>query len=189
MLTSHKLSGKYIFITGFLFTAVLGTLSHFFYEWSGNATLIGLFCPVSESAWEHMKLLFFPALLYCLLLKYIREKESPNIVLPILSGILTGTTFIPTFFYTYSGILGFTVVWIDIAIFYICTGITFVMASNLYRSQSPEVPRGTFRDCKRPPLQKAERFRTLIYGLTLLYTILFFVFTFTHPDLALFQGP
>ena len=121
MLTSHKLSGKYIFITGFLFTAVLGTLSHFFYEWSGNATLIGLFCPVSESAWEHMKLLFFPALLYCLLLKYIREKESPNIVLPILSGILTGTTFIPIFFYTYSGILGFTVVWIDIAIFYICT--------------------------------------------------------------------
>ena len=63
MLASYKLSGKYIFISGFLFTSVLGTLSHFFYEWSGDSTFIGLVCPISESAWEHMKLLFFPALL------------------------------------------------------------------------------------------------------------------------------
>lgn len=156
MLTSHKLSGKYIFITGFLFTAVLGTLSHFFYEWSGNATLIGLFCPVSESAWEHMKLLVFPgsALLSPSQI-YTGKRKSEHRFADPWSGILTGTTFIPIFFYTYSGILGFTVVWIDIAIFYICTGITFVMASNLYRSQSPEVPRGTFRDCKRPALAKS----------------------------------
>ena len=71
MLASYKLSGKYIFISGFLFTSVLGTLSHFFYEWSGDSTFIGLVCPISESAWEHMKLLFFPALLYCFLFKLI----------------------------------------------------------------------------------------------------------------------
>ena len=51
MLASYKLSGKYIFISGFLFTSVLGTLSHFFYEWSGDSTFIGLVCPISESAW------------------------------------------------------------------------------------------------------------------------------------------
>ena len=45
MLASYKLSGKYIFISGFLFTSVLGTLSHFFYEWSGDSTFIGLVCP------------------------------------------------------------------------------------------------------------------------------------------------
>ena len=72
MLASYKLSGKYIFISGFLFTSVLGTLSHFFYEWSGDSTFIGLVCPISESAWEHMKLLFFPALLYCFLLCTLR---------------------------------------------------------------------------------------------------------------------
>lgn len=171
MLTPHKLSDKYIFIAGFLFTSVLGTLSHFFYEWSGNSTLIGLICPISESAWEHMKLLFFPALLCCLLMKLLYKKAVPNASLPLLSCILTGTTLIPVFFYTYSGILGFTIVWIDIAIFYLCTGITFTMATKLYNSQ------------------KAERFRFLIYGLTILYTILFFVFTFIQPDIALFQNP
>mgnify|MGYP006900171473 FL=1 len=43
----------------------------FFYEWSGDSTFIGLVCPISESAWEYMKLLFFPALLYCFLFKLI----------------------------------------------------------------------------------------------------------------------
>ena len=146
MLASYKLSGKYIFISGFLFTSVLGTLSHFFYEWSGDSTFIGLVCPISESAWEHMKLLFFPALLYCFLFKLIYKNAVPNVSLPLLSGILTGTTLIPVFFYTYSGILGFTVVWIDIAIFYLCTGITFSMASKLYEQKN------------------IARFRFLIYG-------------------------
>lgn len=98
MLASYKLSGKYIFISGFLFTSVLGTLSHFFYEWSGDSTFIGLVCPISESAWEHMKLLFFPALLYCFLFKLIYKNAVPNVSLPLLSGILTGTTLIPVFF-------------------------------------------------------------------------------------------
>ena len=171
MLASYKLSGKYIFISGFLFTSVLGTLSHFFYEWSGDSTFIGLVCPISESAWEHMKVLLFPALLYCFLFKLIYKNAVPNVSLPLLSGILTGTTLIPVFFYTYSGILGFTVVWIDIAIFYLCTGITFSMASKLYEQKN------------------IARFRFLIYGLTILYSILFFIFTFIQPDIALFQNP
>jgi hypothetical protein len=33
------------------------------------------------------------------------------------------------------------------------------------------------------------RFRFLIYGLTILYSILFFIFTFIQPDIALFQNP
>lgn len=171
MFTSHNLSAKYILTAGFLFTSVLGTLSHFFYEWSGRSMLAGLFCPISESVWEHMKLLFFPALLFCLLVKFLCKNIVPNMTLPVLSGILTGSTFIPVFFYTYSGILGFTVVWLDIAIFYLCTGITFTMAAKLYSSQ------------------KTGRFRFLIYGLTILYAILFFLFTFIRPNLSLFQSP
>ena len=171
MLASYKLSGKYIFISGFLFTSVLGTLSHFFYEWSGDSTFIGLVCPISESAWEHMKLLFFPALLYCFLFKLIYKNAVPNVSLPLLSGILTGTTLIPVFFYTYSGILGFTVVWIRLngCKSSICS--PFSMASKLYEQKN------------------IARFRFLIYGLTILYSILFFIFTFIQPDIALFQNP
>ena len=117
-----------------------------------------------------MKLLFFPALLYCFLFKLIYKNAVPNVSLPLLSGILTGTTLIPVFFYTYSGILGFTVVWIDIAIFFtFVLESTFSMASKLYEQKN------------------IARFRFLIYGLTILYSILFFIFTFIQPDIALFQ--
>ena len=54
---------KLYFIGGILFTAILGTLSHFFYDWTGQGALIGLISPVNESTWEHMKLVFFPLLL------------------------------------------------------------------------------------------------------------------------------
>ena len=51
-------------LTGFLTTAVLGTLAHFAYRWSDGALLAGVFCAVNESVWEHMKLLFFPVFLF-----------------------------------------------------------------------------------------------------------------------------
>ena len=58
---------KLYFIGGILFTAILGTLSHFFYDWTGQGALIGLVSPVNESTWEHMKLVFFPLLFWTLL--------------------------------------------------------------------------------------------------------------------------
>lgn len=41
-------------IIGFIFVLVLGTISHFAYDWSGQNTLIGFLVPVSESTWEHI---------------------------------------------------------------------------------------------------------------------------------------
>ena len=42
-------------IIGFVFVSVIGTLAHFVFEWSGNNTVVGLFCPINESPWEHLK--------------------------------------------------------------------------------------------------------------------------------------
>lgn len=62
-------------IIGILFVLVTGTLSHFLYDWSGRLPVVGLFAPVNESVWEHMKLLFFPMLLYALFL-CLKYKEN-----------------------------------------------------------------------------------------------------------------
>jgi len=43
-------------LLGFVFCCILGTLSHFFYDWSGQNIIVGMFCPVNESVWEHLKL-------------------------------------------------------------------------------------------------------------------------------------
>ena len=44
---------------GIIFTLATGTLLHFTYEWSGENPFVALYSPVSESVWEHLKLLFF----------------------------------------------------------------------------------------------------------------------------------
>ena len=43
-----------------LVAAFLGTLNHFLYFLSGQSPIVALFCPVNESVWEHLKLLYFP---------------------------------------------------------------------------------------------------------------------------------
>lgn len=55
--------GKRLFyweLAGALFTAALGTLLHFVYDWSGGWGAAAAFSAVNESTWEHMKLLFSP---------------------------------------------------------------------------------------------------------------------------------
>ena len=49
-------------IIGFLTVCALSGVFHFIYDWSGKQAWIGFFCPVNESTWEHLKLLFFPVL-------------------------------------------------------------------------------------------------------------------------------
>ena len=104
-------------IAGFIFTAVFGTFSHFFYGWSNENPLIGLISPVNESTWEHMKLVFSPVLLWSLLLPPHLSDESPSLRPALLFGGLLGTFAVPVLFYTYSGVLGRNVTWVDILIF------------------------------------------------------------------------
>ena len=47
-------------ISGLVFVLTAGTLLHFVYEWAGESTVAAIFSTVSESTWEHLKLLFFP---------------------------------------------------------------------------------------------------------------------------------
>ena len=51
-------------LLGFAVTALGGTLLHFLYDWLGEARWIAPFSGVNESTWEHMKLLFWPMLIY-----------------------------------------------------------------------------------------------------------------------------
>lgn len=65
-------------VIGIIFVLITGSLAHFVYEWSGNNALAGLFTPVNESVWEHMKLVFFPMLLYSVWMISRFRKEYPD---------------------------------------------------------------------------------------------------------------
>ena len=121
---------KRYLIIGTIFVIVLGTLSHFFYEWSNNNFVVGFFSPVNESTWEHMKLVFFPMLLFSLIANYRLKSIYPCITSSLLFGILLGTFLIPIFFYTYTGILGYNVLVLDLITFILAVICSF---SSVYR--------------------------------------------------------
>ena len=162
---------KIYFAAGVIFSAVLGTLSHFFYEWSGQNPVVALFYPVNESTWEHMKLVFFPILVWSLLLPAGIRKEFPAMQCAILLGGLLGTWLVPLFFYTYSGILGRNIAFIDISIFYICVLAAFCLARKLQASDQ------TSKLCP------------FICLFTLVMLFAFFLFTFAPLEIGLFAEP
>ena len=100
-----------------LFTAVLGTLLHFTYDWSGQLKLVGAFSAVNESVWEHTKLVFVPMFLE--FFYHVRALGStwPNLPAARAAGSLTAIAVIIAGFYTYTGICGTHALWADILLF------------------------------------------------------------------------
>lgn len=163
-------------IAGLIFVLITGTLAHFAYEWSGCNRLLGLFFPVSESTWEHMKLVFFPLLLYSLFMTHKLKDSYPCIRCSLMCGIITGTFLIPVIFYTYSGILGRNYMILDIATFAVSVIAAFAV---IYRLTSKCTYNG-----KCIPLV------TVLLTITVAAMFAgFVVFTYVPPRLAIFEKP
>lgn len=158
-------------ILGILFTSILGTLSHFVYEWSGNNFWAGLFTPVNESTWEHMKLLFFPMLLYSIFEGIRLRHMYPCICSANALGILLGTFAIPVIFYTYTGILGTHYLFLDIGTF-LCSVIIGFVCSYLVTV-----------NCR------CKKYSTVLYAIVLLVLAGFLLFTVYPPELGIFVSP
>lgn len=112
-------------VIGIVFSVIAGTLAHFVYEWSGESPIAAIFFPINESVWEHVKLLFFPTLFYCLFLIKKWKKVYPCIIPSVPVGIVIGSLSIPAFFYFYTAILGTHVLVLDILIFIVSVVICF----------------------------------------------------------------
>lgn len=123
-------------ILGTVFVVATGTLAHFVYDWTGRQDLIGLFFAKNESTFEHLKLLFYPFLLYSvfeyILLRHYSLKEYAR-KLPCgkLFGLLAGLLSIISIFYTYTGVFGKSILAIDISIFIIAVIISFMVSYYL----------------------------------------------------------
>ena len=160
-------------LAGFLVTGALGVLLHFVYEWSGGSQVAAAFSAVNESTWEHMKLLFFPLFLFSVVQVCAMGRNYPNFLAVRAVSILTGLVLIPVLFYTYTGVLGRSVDWVNIALFFLAALGAFLLDFRLLR-------RGRIS----APWQQ-------ILGLAVLWALAFcFVWCTFHPvELALWRDP
>ena len=159
-------------MAGFIFTAVAGTLLHFLFDWTGGSPAAALFSAVNESIWEHLKLLFYPMVIFALTEYFLWGKETESFWWIKLIGVLFGLVLIPVVYDTYTGILGVNADWFNIAIFFLAAGAVYWLETKLFQ-----------RDfvC------------SLNHGIAVLLLValaaLFTVFTFLPPGIPFFQDP
>ena len=156
---------------GFGVTALGGTLLHFLYDWLGGSLWVAPFSGVNESTWEHMKLLFWPMLIYAFIESFFFKDYGAYWCIKT-RGILLGLVLIPVIFYTYNGVIGPSPDWVNITIF-------FISAATVYLYETKSLYNEDFI-CRNPQV-----------SIAILYTVaaLFVIFTFSAPHLGIFRDP
>ncbi len=160
----------------FAHTIILGiaaTLSHFAYNLSGENIIIGLFNPINESVWEHLKLMFFPFLLWWIVVYKINNRVSE---LPLNTWIVSAAISLVVaplsvvlLFYSYTGALGIESVFIDMLLAFICYFIALCVSSHFLKYSEPN------------------KWATIISVIVIeIIFISFLVFTFNPPELPIF---
>ena len=127
----YKNFKKYI-ISGIIFTIVFGSLLHFFYDWSGKNAIVGLFSPINESVFEHLKLLYFPMLLWIVLGYFIYGKKNRNYFLSSFIGLVCGLILTPVLFYLYTSYTKTSILPVDIGIFVISVVVSFALFAYIF---------------------------------------------------------
>ncbi len=158
-------------LCGFVATSLLGTLLHFLFEWTNKTPIAAAFCAVNESTWEHMKILFFPMLLFAVVQGFF-FREYDNFWNIKLRSISIGLTAVPVLFYTYNGAIGKSPDWMNILIF-------FIAAAAAYGTEYISLTKGKAR-CSYP--------KTGLAALCLLAG-LFILCTFVTPKIGIFRDP
>ena len=114
--------------------AALGTAWHFLFNWFPCA-LTALLCPVSESVWEHLKLLYFPPLACAVFLSLRVSCPQRSFWSGVLAGMLLSAALLPGCFYTLTAGFGLPAgPTLDIPLYYLCLAVLWAVARRLCRS-------------------------------------------------------
>ena len=119
-------------LAGFLVTSVLGTFLHFLFDLTGGSLAAALVSAVNESIWEHMKLIYYPMLLFSFLEYRAWGRQRRDFWGIKLAGTALGLALIPVVYYTYTGILGISVSWVNIAIFFLAAMAAYWLETALF---------------------------------------------------------
>lgn len=152
--------------------SVLGCLFHFIYGWSGESPAAGLFFPVNESTWEHLKLIFFPILLLSIWEYVMLAKNCTNFICVKFVSTLIGMSLTVILFYTYTGVYGKNSEVMNILLYFISLCAAYYASYTMLR-------RNTLSGISC---------RFCYFGF-LAVTLLFALFTVFPPPIGLFAPP
>ena len=162
----HKLRNFELIST--VFIMILGIVLHFLYQWSSENYFVGYFSAVNESICEHLKLLFFPFLITIILGRVYFKNEYDYYFCNKTKGLIVSLLFIVVFFYTYSGVLGKNVDFVNIISFFVAVII------------------GQFYSYKNNKDNAVCNNFLALFSLVILF-VMFLIFTYNAPNLGIFN--
>jgi hypothetical protein len=157
-------------VIGIFFISISGAIFHFVFGWLGYWGPIGGFFPVNESVWEHLKLPFWPLLIFGLIEYNFIKKESENFLIGKAVATLISIATILVVFYSYTTIFGVELLIIDILSF--IAGVVIgqlVSYKILIKSKLPKI------------------FSYISWVFIIALGLIFFLFTYFPPQIPLFQ--
>lgn len=154
---------------------IIGTIMHFVYEWSGNSVVVGIFAPINESLWEHLKMVFWPMLIwwfigYCILITTSSTISTVKWFISCAIAELASPIVILFFYFTYTSALGIESLILDVFSLFLGIAVGQGLALHVYKYAKPS------------------RFYLYIAIIILiLLAITFTLFTFSPPHTPLFM--
>lgn len=150
--------------------SLLGAFLHFAFELSGEMKLIGTIAAVNESVWEHLKIAFWPALLYAIFEYPFLKGRTDNYLIAKAIGICLIPITIAVLFYSYTTAIGHHVLLIDIIIFLVAIAIGQIVSYRVLVTK--QLPRWL---------------NVLGLAALIALAVAFVVFTFLPPQLPIFR--
>ncbi|MCW4047764.1 MAG: DUF6512 family protein [Candidatus Bathyarchaeota archaeon] len=157
---------------GIVFIIILGSVLHFTFEWSSSQPVVGVFSAVNESVWEHLKLAYWPALLFLLVELVPLKKTVTNFFFAKTVGVYLMVLIIPVVFYSYTAVTGESILAVDIASFVVAVIIGQLASYRLL----------TYR-------RLSEKLAWISLAALVALGIAFAVFTFVPPQAPVFRDP
>jgi hypothetical protein len=159
-------------LCGALLIITLGSLLHFAYEAANEAWWVGIFSATSESVWEHLKLVFWPGLLWTLFLWLGPINRPRNFWLGRAASLAMMPLIIALGYYGYTALLGGHFLVLDLALFVLSIACGQATAMAIYRAAS-----------------LGGRVEAIAITLILLLVTAFSTVSFIRPNFPLFEDP
>lgn len=160
-------------ISAILFSIVIGTILHFTYKWSNQNVFIAAFSAINESIWEHLKLVFYPMLLFAIIEGFFIYSKSNNYIEAKTIALFFSILFIIISFYTYTGVIGKSIFYIDILIFI----LSIILGEYICYKFFITTDKST----------KTSKILSLLLIVVLL--VCFIVFSYNTPKINIFKHP
>lgn len=157
-------------LAGAVFMILAGAALHFLFDLAGGRPALALVAAVNESIWEHLKLAFWPGLLWAGLAPRPAGLRRRNLLAAKGPGLLATAALIVAVFTAYTAILGRNLLALDIG--------TFVLAILIGQGLSVVLLTGG--------LMQRPAFRRACLSLLVLQILAYSLFTYLPPDHWLF---